>query len=399
MMPWRAVAAALALGAMTGMAAAERIYGPGVTDSEITIGETMPYSGPASAYGTIGRAELAYFAMVNEHGGVNGRKIKMLSVDDALSPPKTVEQTRRLVEQEHVLAIFSSLGTPTSMSVRKYLNAAKVPQIFVASGATAWGDYQHYPWTIGWQPNYQTEAHIYAKFILETKPDAKIAVLYQNDDYGKDYVKGLRDGLGDKADKMIVRMESYETSDPSVDSQVVSLSSTGADVFFNGGTPKFGAQALRKAYDIGWRPMQILTGVSTSVSAVLVPAGVEKAKGVISIAYFKDPTDPQWAEDPGFQEWLGWMKTYNKNADVADNLNVIGYLLAQTFVQVVKQCGDNLSRENLMRQAAHLDLDLPMLLPGIRVTTSPTDFRPIKTMRLARFDGTRWVLFSDLIGD
>jgi branched-chain amino acid transport system substrate-binding protein len=372
---------------------------PGVTATEIRIGQTMPYSGPASAYGTIGRAEMAYFAMLNEKGGVNGRKVTLLSLDDGLQPPKTVEQTRKLVEQDGVLMMFSTLGTPTSMAVRKYLNGKKVPQLFIASGATAWGDYATYPWTMGWQPNYQTEAHIYAKYILQHKPDAKIGLLYQNDDYGKDYLKGLRDALGDKADKMIVATASYEPTDPTVDSQVVTLQGAGADVFFNGGTPKFGAQAIRKAYDINWHPMQFVASVSTSIAAVLQPAGFEKAKGVISIAYLKDPTDPQWQNDPALKDWLAWMKAYYPEGNVADNFNVTGYAIAQTLAAVLKQCGEDLTRENIMKQAGHLELELPMLLPGIKITTSATDFRPIKQMRLQQFDGEHWVLSSDLIGD
>jgi len=335
--------------------------------------------------------------MINEQGGVNGRRITMLSLDDSLSPPKTVEQTRRLVEQDKVLLMFSTLGTPTSMSVRKYLNNAGVPQLFVASGATAWGDYANFPWTMGWQPNYQTEAHVYAKYILEHKPDARIGVLYQDDDYGKDYLKGLRDGLGEHAAKMIVATASYETSDPSVDSQVVSLQSAGADVFYNGGTPKFGAQAIRKAYDMGWHPLQFLASVSTSIGAVLQPAGPEKAKDIISIAFLKDPTDPQWHDDPAYKEWLAFMQRHYPQGDLSDNFNVEGYALAQTLVEVFRRCGDDLSRENVMRQAAKLDLALPMLLPGIRITTSPTDFRPIKELRLQRFDGEHWQLFGDII--
>jgi branched-chain amino acid transport system substrate-binding protein len=387
----------LACALSAGAARAQHRDLPGVSDSEITIGQTMPYSGNASAYGTIGRSELAYFAMLNDEGGVNGRRITMLTLDDALSPPKTVEQTRRLVEQDKVLLMFSTLGTPTSLSVRRYLNGAGVPQLFVASGATAWGDYATYPWTIGWQPNYQTEAHVYARYILEHRPTARIGVLYQDDDYGKDYLKGLRDGLGESADKLIVATASYETSDPTVESQVVSLQSAGADVFFNGGTPKFGAQAIRKAYDMGWHPLQFLASVSTSIGAVLQPAGPEKAEGIISIAFLKDPTDPQWRDDPDYQAWLAFMQRYYPQGDLADNFNVEGYALAQTLVEVLRRCGDDLSRENVMRQAAHLDLALPMLLPGIRITTSPSDFRPIKQLRLQRFDGRHWQLFGDMI--
>jgi len=387
----------LGLAVAAGSASGQKKYPPGVSDNEIKIGETMPYSGPASAYGTIGRAELAYFAMINEKGGVNGRRITMLSLDDALSPPKTVEQTRRLVEQEKVLVMFSTLGTPTSMSVRKYLNGAKVPQLFIASGATAWGDYENYPWTMGWQPNYQTEARVYAKYILEHLPDARIGLLYQDDDYGKDYLKGLRDGLGAQGDKMLVATASYETSDPTTDSQVISLQSAGVDVFFNGGTPKFGAQAIRKAYDIGWHPTQFLASVSTSIGAVLQPAGFEKAAGIISIAFVKDPTDPQWQDDPAYRDWRAFMERYYPDGNLADNFNVIGYSIAQTLVEVIRRCGDDLSRENVMKQASSLDVVLPMLLPGIRISTGAQDFRPIKQLRLQRFDGAHWVLFGDII--
>ncbi|MGO8920983.1 MAG: ABC transporter substrate-binding protein [Stellaceae bacterium] len=393
----QAAALLLACALSSGAVEAQKPYPPGVSDSEIKLGQTMPYSGNASAYGTIGRSELAYFAMINAEGGVNGRRITLLTLDDALSPPKTVEQTRRLVEQDKVLLMFSTLGTPTSMSVRKYLNGAGVPQLFIASGATAWGDYAAYPWTMGWQPNYQTEAHVYAKYILEHRPEARIGVLYQDDDYGKDYLMGLRDALGERADKMIVATASYETSDPTVDSQVVSLQSAGADVFFNGGTPKFGAQAIRKAYDMGWHPLQFLASVSTSIGAVLQPAGPEKAEGIISIAFVKDPTDPQWRDDPGYQAWLAFMQRYYPQGDLADNFNVEGYAIAQTLVEVLRRCGDDLSRENVMKQAAHLDLALPMLLPGIRLTTGPSDFRPIKELRLQRFDGRHWQLFGDII--
>jgi len=394
----RTATAWLVLGVLLSWGRAQaQSYGPGVSDIEIKIGQTMPYSGPASAYGTIGRSELAYFAMINAAGGVNGRKITMISLDDALSPPKTVEQTRRLVEQDEVLLMFSTLGTPTSMSVRKYLNANAVPQLFIASGATAWGDYANYPWTIGWQPNYQTEAHVYAKYILEHLPNARIGLLYQNDDYGKDYLKGLRDGLGESADKMLVAAASYETSDATMDQQVVSLQSADVDVFFNGGTPKFGAQAIRKAYDIGWHPTQFLASVSTSIGAVLKPAGFEKAKGIMSIAFLKDPTDPQWQQDQGYKDWRAFMERWYPQGDVTDNFNVQGYLTAETLVEVLKRCGSDLSRGNIMKEAAKLDLDLPMLLPGIRITTSPSDFRPIKQLRLERFDGEHWVPFGDLI--
>jgi len=392
-----AALAAFALGLWVSPAAAQKKYGPGVTDTEITLGQTMPYSGPLSAYGTIGKAETAYFAMINEQGGVNGRKIKLISLDDGYSPPKTVEQTRKLIEQENVLADFNPLGTPTNTAIQKYLNDKKVPQIFVATGATKWGDPEHFPWTIGWQPNYQTEGHIYAKYILEKMPDAKIGVLYQNDDYGKDYLKGLKDGLGDKADKMIGAQLTYEPSDPTIDSQIVSLQSSGATAFYNVATPKFAAQAIRKSYDIGWKPAQVLNSVSASVSAVIEPAGPEKAVGIVTALYAKDPTDPQWKDDKGFQDWLAWMKKYLPDGDTADAFNVYGYNLAMTMVQALKQCGDELTRENLMKQAANLNIELPMLLPGVKVGTAPTQFYPIREMQLAKFNGKIFERFGDVI--
>ena len=393
----------LVLGMIASVAAttalAQKKYGPGVTDTEIKIGQTMPYSGPASAYGAIGRAEMAYFQMVNEQGGINGRRIDFISLDDAYSPPKTVEQIRRLVEQEEVLFIFQSLGTPSNTAIHKYMNARKVPQLFVATGATKWGDPQNYPWTMGWQPNYQTESHLYAKFLLQKKPDARIAVLYQNDDYGKDYLKGFHDGLGKQAEKLIAKEVSYEVTDPTVDSQVVTLQASGADTLFIIATPKFAAQAIRKVYDVGWRPMTFLNNVSSSVAAVLQPAGLEKSVGLITALYLKDPTDPQWGNDPPMKTWLAWMKKYYPEGDVKDGLNVYGYAVAQTLVQSLKQCGDDLTQENVMRQAANLkNFEVPVLLPGISINTSPNDFYPIEQVQLARFDGKRWVLFGDVLG-
>lgn len=391
------VLAALVLVAPSALA--QKKYGPGVTDTEIKIGQTMPYSGPVSAYATIGKAESAYFEKINAAGGINGRKIKLISLDDGFSPPRTIEQIRRLVEQEEVLLLFQTLGTATNTAIHKYVNAKKVPHLFVATGATKWGDPGHFPWTMGWQPAYQTEARIYAKFILNTKPHAKIGVLYENDDFGKDYVKGFRDGLGDKAAEMVVAEESYEVTDPTVDSQIIALKSSGADTFFNSANVKAAAQAIRKTYDIGWRPLHILAVVSASVAAVLTPAGLEKSKDLISVGYLKDPTDPQWKTDPGVREWIDWMKKYFPEGNVADVFNVYGYSAAQTLVQVLRQCGDDLTRENVMRQAANIkDLELPMLLPGIRINTSPTDYYPIEQMQLMRFDGQRWVLFGELIG-
>ena len=378
---------------------AEKKYDPGVTDTEIKIGNTNPYSGPASAYGAIGRSEAAYFKMINDQGGVNGRKIDFITLDDGYSPPRTVEQVRKLVEEEQVLLLFQSLGTPSNTAIHKYMNAKKVPQLFVATGATKWGDPEHFPWTMGWQPSYQAEMHVYAKYLLKHEPNARIAVLYQNDDYGKDYLKGLHDGLGPQAEKMIVKEASYEVTDPTVDSQVVALQASGADTLFIVATPKFAAQAIRKVYDIGWKPLAFVNNVSTSVAAVLQPAGLEKSVGLITALYVKDPTDPQWASDPAMKRWLAWMKKYNPDGDVKDGFNVYGYAVAQTLVQVLKQCGDDLTRENVMRQAADLkNFEIPVLLPGIRINTSPTDFYPLEQMQLARFDGKRWVLFGEVLG-
>jgi len=389
--------AAIALGLALPSALAQKKYDPGASDTEIKVGNTMPYSGPASAYGTIGKAEAAYFRKINDEGGINGRKINFISLDDGYSPPRTVEMVRRLVEQDEVLLVFQTLGTPSNTAIHKYMNAKKVPQLFVATGATKWNDPQNYPWTMGWQPNYQTETRIYAKHILATRPNAKIGVLYQNDDYGKDYLKGLKDGLGDKA-KMIVAEVSYEVSDPTVDSQIVQLQASGADVFVNITTPKFAAQAIRKVYDIGWKPAQYLNNVSQSVGSVLTPAGLEKSVGIISSNYGKDPTDPQWDNDPGMNEWRAFMKKYYPDGSLTDSFNVYGYSVARTLVQVLKQCGDNLTRENVMKQAANLkDFDTGMALPGIRINTSPSDFAPIQAVQLMRFDGKTWVRFGDII--
>jgi branched-chain amino acid transport system substrate-binding protein len=381
-------------------ALAQKKYAPGVSDSEIRIGQTMPYSGPASAYGAIGHAEAAYFTMLNEQGGVNGRRITLLSLDDGYSPPRTFEQTRRLVEQENVAFIFSSLGTPTGVVVHKYLNEKKVPQLFQSSGATFWGDPEHFPWTIGWQPNYQTEGAIYGRYLLQVKPNARVAVLYQNDDAGRDYVAGFKAGLGpEAAQRMIVAVATYETTDPTLESQIVTLQGSGADVLFDNSTPKFAAQAIRKVYDVGWRPLHFLMSVASSVSAVLEPAGFDKSQGLVSAAYLKDPNDPQWKDDQAFKDWLAFMQKYNPEGNLGDSFNVTGYSLAQTLVQVLKQCGDDLSRENIMRQAANLDLELPMLLPGIKVRTTPNSFYPVQRMRLARFEGKQWVLFGEVIGE
>ncbi|MGH8686794.1 MAG: ABC transporter substrate-binding protein [Burkholderiales bacterium] len=391
--------AALLAAALASPVALAAKYDTGASDKEIKIGNINPYSGPASAYGTIGKTIAAYFKMVNEHGGVNGRKIEFISYDDGYSPPKAVEMARKLVEQDQVLLIFQSLGTPSNSAIHKYMNAKKVPQLFVATGATKWNDPQHFPWSMGWQPNYQTEAHIYAEQILKNSPKAKIGILYQNDDYGKDYLKGFKDGLGANASSMIVKEVSYETSDPTVDSQVVQLQAAGADTFFNISTPKFAAQAIRKAYDTGWKPTQYLNNVSASVGSVLKPAGLEKCVGLISTQYIKDPTDDQWKDDKSVQDWKAFMHKYYPEGNLADASNIYGYTVAQTMVQVLKQAGDNLTHANIMKQAASLHNFRPeTLLPGIRINTSATDFAPIESEQLIRFDGKEWKRFGPIIG-
>jgi branched-chain amino acid transport system substrate-binding protein len=379
-------------------ALADKKYGPGASDVEIKIGNTMPYSGNASAYGTIGKTEAAYFQMINERGGVNGRKLNFISLDDGYSPPRTVEQIRRLVEEDQVLFIYSSLGTPPNTAIHKYMNAKQVPQLFVATGATKWGDPKNFPWTIGFQPTYHLESRIYAKYILDNNPNAKIGILYQNDDYGKDYYRGFKEGLGDKSATMVVKEVTYEVTDATVDSQIVELKSSSADTFVNITTPKFAAQAIRKAYDIGWKPLQFLNVVSSSIAAVLKPAGVEKAVGIISTAFMKDVVDPAWKDDAGVKDYLTFMKKYYPDADPNDYSNVYGYSSAQTLIHTLKLCGDDLTRENVMRQAANIkDLELPMMLPGIKINTSPTDFYLIEQEQLMKFDGKRWVPFGGLL--
>jgi branched-chain amino acid transport system substrate-binding protein len=389
-------AAAAALAASASSARADNA--PGVTDAEIKIGQTMPYSGPASAYGVIGRTEAAYFKMINEQGGVNGRKINLISLDDGYSPPKTVEQVRRLVEEEQVAFLFNTLGTPPNAAIRQYLNDNKVPQLFVSTGASMFSDPKHFPWTMGFNPNYQTEAHIYGKYILSTKPDAKICVLYQNDGFGKDYLIGLKDVLGPDRAGMIVKEASYETSEPTVDSQVVTLQGSGADVILIAATPKFGAQAIRKTFDLGWTPMRIVSNVTSSVNAALKPAGLEKSKGLITATYGKDPTDPRWKDDPGLKQWKDFTDKYMSPTEFTDNNAVYGFGAAATMVQVLKQCGNDLSRENIMRQAANIkDLVLPMGLPGGAINTSPDNFSPIRQMQLEAFNGESWELFGELL--
>jgi branched-chain amino acid transport system substrate-binding protein len=389
-------ASGLVLASRTVYAAGQ--YGPGVTDTEIKIGNTNPYSGPASAYGINGKVHAAYFAMINEKGGINGRKINYISRDDSYSPPKTVELVRQMVEQDQVFLIFASLGTPSNMAIHGYLNDNKVPQLFVATGADQWNDPKHFPWTMMWLPSYGIESRIYANYILKNLPNAKIAVLYQNDDYGKDYLNGLRAGLGDKAAKMIVATQSYETTDPTVDQQVVALQGSGADVLLTAATPKFAAQTVRKVFDIGWKPTHFLNSVGNSVGTVMKPAGLEKGIGTISASSVKDPTDTQWQDAPEFKEWLAFMNSHGLSGSITDAQAAIGYSYAQTLVEVLKMCGDNLTRENVIKQAASLrDLKLPLLLPGITLNTSADNFDPIKQMQLQKFDGTTWKLFGDVI--
>ena len=394
-----AFSAALAVLAATSSGAlAQKKYDTGATDTEIKIGNIMPYSGPASAYGVIGKTEDAYFRKINAEGGINGRKINFVSYDDGYSPPKTVEQARKLVESDEVLFIFNSLGTPPNSAIQKYMNMKKVPQLFVATGATKWNDPKEFPWTIGWQPNYQSESRIYAKYILKNLPNAKIAILYQNDDYGKDYVKGLKDGLGAKAASMIVAEESYETTEPTIDSHIVKLKSTGADVFFNVTTPKFAAQAIKKNAEIEWKPLHFLNNVSASIGSVIKPAGTDNAQGIISSAYLKDTSDPQWKNDAGMKAFDEFLTKYFPEGNRVDASVMYGYTVAQGLVHVLKACGDNLTRENVMKQAASIKgLELGGLLPGIKVSTSATDFAPISQLQLMKFKGEKWDLFGEII--
>ncbi len=390
--------AAIMAALVAGPAAAQKKYDIGATDKEIKLGHINPYSGPASAYGTIGKSIGAYFDKVNAEGGINGRRIKFITLDDGYNPAKTVEQARKLVEEDEVLFLFNPLGTPPNSAIHRYMNQRKVPQLFVATGATKWGDPKNFPWTMGWQPNYQAESKIYVEHILETKPNAKIAILYQNDDYGKDYLKGFEDALGDKAKTMIVSKLSYEVTDPTVDSQMVTMKASGADVFYNITTPKFAAQAIRKAKEIGWNTQHYLNSVSSSVGAVLNPAGADNAIGIISVQYIKDPTDPQWAGTKEMNDWLEYMKKYYPGGDLKDAFNVYGYSVAQTVVHLLKQAGDDLTRANLMKQAASLDFTLPMLLPGVNVKTGPDDFYPIEREQLIRFTGKSWERFGRIYG-
>jgi branched-chain amino acid transport system substrate-binding protein len=388
------LAGALGLG-LASAAPAQTVVG--VTATEIKIGNTNPYSGNASAYGTIGKTIAAYFKKVNDEGGVNGRKITFISYDDGYSPPKAVEMVRKLVEQDQVAAVFQTLGTPTNSAIHKYINQQKVPHLFVATGATKWDDPKNFPWTMGWQPNYQTEGRTYAAYILKNIPDAKIGILYQNDDYGKDYVKGMEDGLGANASKMIIMKQSYEVTDPTVDSQIINLKNSGANVFFNVTIPKFAVQAIKKAHDIGWKPTHFLNNVSSSLASVLKPAGLDASRGLITALYMKEITDPQWQKTQAYTDWVAFMKKYYPDGALDDQSNAFGYTVAQVMTLVLKQCGNDLSRENIMRQAESLkNVELPLLLPGIKVNSSPTDHAPIQQEQLAKFDGERWALFGEL---
>jgi branched-chain amino acid transport system substrate-binding protein len=387
---------AIACCVLASPATAQKKYDTGASDTEIRIGNIMPYSGPASAYGTIGKSIEAYFKKVNAEGGINGRKVTFISYDDGYAPPKTVEQARRLVENDDVLLILNSLGTAHNTAIQKYMNAKKVPQLFVATGATKFGDPKNFPWTMGWQPNYQSEGRIFAQYILKNHPNGKIGILFQNDDYGKDYVKGLKDGLANKV--MIVAELPYEPSDPTVDSQMVSLKASGADIFFNVTTPKFAAQSIKKAAEIGWKPVHLLNSVSASVGAVMKPAGLENGKDVLTALYGKDPTDPVWKDDPGMKEWVAFMDKYYPDGDKSSSFPVYGYSIARTMVQVLQQCGDDLTRANVMKQAASLkDYETGMALPGIKINTSPTDFYPIEQMQMGRFNGESFVPFGPIL--
>ncbi len=391
-------AALLLLAATQPLVAADKQYGPGVTDSEIKIGQTMPYSGPASAYAAQGKAEAAYIAMINAQGGINGRKINWISLDDGYSPPKTLEQTRRLIESEEVLADIGSLGTPTNSAIQKYLNAKKVPHILVSSGASKWDDPKNFPWTVPFYIPYQREAQAYGKYILQNKPDAKIGVLYQNDDFGKDYLKGLKEGLGDKAASMIVKEVTYEVTDATIDSQIVTLQAAGADTFVDIATPKFAAQAIRKSYDTGWKPLHILASVSSSIGSVLEPAGLDKSAGLITAQAWKTPLDPTWNDDPAMKDFQAFMKQWNADANPADAANVVGYTAAQLAVLILRNCGNDLTRENVMKQTTSLrDVAFPLFLPGITLTVTPESYVGFDKLRLSRFDGKRWELFGDAI--
>ncbi|MFP5461853.1 MAG: ABC transporter substrate-binding protein [Gammaproteobacteria bacterium] len=381
-----------------GAAMAQKNYGPGVTDTEIKLGQTIPYSGPASAYGTLGRTHVAFFKMINDQGGINGRKVNLISLDDGYSPPKTIEAVRRLVESEEVLALFGTLGTPTNSAIHKYVNQKKVPHLFVSTGAGKWNDPKNFPWTTGFQPNYPAEGKVFAAHILATKPDAKIAILYQNDDFGKDYLIGMKAGLGDKAKSMIVAEASFEVTDPTVDSQILSLRASGADVFINAAAPKGAAQAIKKIGEIGWKPVHYVTNVSATVGTVLRPAGLHHSTGLMTTQFQKDPGDSQWDKDPEMIAYKEFMKKYYPDGDVNDQLNLLCFASGHAMAHVLKQAGDNLTRENVMKIAGNLkDLRVPGLLPGLTMNTSPTNHGPLSMLQMARFDGTKWVPFGEPI--
>ncbi len=397
---WTGSLALVGVLAIISAAAAEKHYGPGVSDTEIKIGQTSAYSGPASAYGTLlSKTQVAYVRMINDRGGINGRKVTLISLDDGYSPPKTIEQTRRLVEQDNVLGIFDSLGTAPNAAIQEYLNEQHVPH-FAISGASRFNDPARYPWTMGVIASYETEGRIYAKYILQNIKDAKIGVLYQNDDLGKDYLKGMQNGLGDRAQSMIVKAVSFELTDPTIDSQMITLKASGANVFFHASSPKFAAQAIRKAFELDWRPTYFLSLTGNSIPAALAPAGVEKSIGIISASPNKDPSDPMWANDKGMQDYLAFVKTYIPDKDPSDLLMSGGYNLAQIMLYILERCGDNLTRENVMYQATHMQgVDFPMLLPGIKVSTSPTNYRGYNQLQLEKFDGKRWAPFGEVIGE
>ena len=388
------------VGAAAGSAYADKKYDTGASDTEIKIGNIVPYSGPASAYGSVGKAMTAVFKKVNDEGGINGRKINFISYDDAYSPPKAVEQVRKLIESDEVFLVFNALGTPTQTAVQKYHNAKKVPQLFLATGASKWNEPKEFPWTMGFQPSYRVEARIFAKYILKEKPNAKIAIFYANDDFGKDYLLGIKEVLGDKAKTMIVAEESYETSEPSIDAHIVKVKGTGADVFVNIATPKFAAQAIKKLHELNWKPVHIVDINATSVGAVMQPAGLDAAKGVISVNYGKEPLDPTWKDDPGLKRYLDFMAKYYPDGDKNSNFNTYGYSTAQLLARVLEMCGDNLTRENVMKQAASLkDVVGDLALPGMKINTSPTDYRVNKQLQMMKFNGERWELFGPILED
>jgi branched-chain amino acid transport system substrate-binding protein len=393
-------AMALTLALSIPAANAEKKYDPGANDTEIKIGQTMPFSGPASAYASIGKTEAAYFRMINDQGGINGRKINLIQYDDAYSPPKAVEQVRKLVESDGVLLTFQILGTPSNVAVQKYLNSSRVPQLFAAASALRFSDPKNFPWTIGFDPNNFVEGRIYGQYILKEYPNAKVGVLYQNDDFGKDYLAGIKSGLGDKAAKMVVAEASYEVADPTVDSQILRIRDSGADLFFSAATPKQAAQAIKKIAESDWQPVQIVSSKATSVGSVLKPAGLENSKGIISSNYGKEPLDPQWKDDPGLKRYFAFMEKYYPDGDRGSNFNTYGYSVAQLLVHVLEQCGDDLTRENVMKQATSLkDFEVDLALPGIKINTSPTDYRIHKQFRMMRFNGERWQPFGPILED